>query len=80
MYHNKLNNRPSYKFFLNLFLFKNNAFYNLKNLSYIHIFLTIKNRFTLKFFKFNYSYYNNFILYFTLINILTQLFIAMIII
>ena len=37
-------NRPSHKFFSNLFFLKYNAYFNVKNLNYIHIFLNLKKK------------------------------------
>jgi hypothetical protein len=69
-------NKPSKKFFLNLFFLKNNLYTILKNINYIHIFLKIKKIFAIKIFKFNYRLYNNFIIYFILLNILIQVIIT----
>ena len=67
-----IQNRPSYKFFLNLFFIKNNQYFSLKQLNYIHIFYNLTNYLKLKFFKFNYMYYVNFIFYFLVINFVFQ--------
>ena len=77
-YYDSLQNRPSYNFFLNLFFLKNISYFNLKNLNYIHIFVNLNNFFKIKTFKFNYSFYNNFIIYFIIINLIIQFFIIFI--
>lgn len=71
-------NRPSHKFFSNLFFLKYNAYFNVKNLNYIHIFLNLKKKFTVKLFKFNYSFYFNFLVYFIVANVAIQFFIILI--
>lgn len=68
----KITNRPSYKFFLNLFFLKNNFYFNFKTLSYIHFFTNIQKNFNIKLLKFNYLFYKNFIFYFLLLNLLIQ--------
>lgn len=70
--------RPSYKFFLNLFLLKNSFYFNFKNLVYIHFFINLQKELKIKFIKINYYFYKNFILYFFIINILIQLYIILI--
>lgn len=74
----KIINRPSHKFFLNFFFLKNNFYFNLKNILFIHFFTNLKNTFNIKLLKFNYYFYKNFILYFFLLNSLIQLYIIFI--
>ncbi len=74
-----INNRPSSKFSNNLFFLKYNAYFNVKNLNYINIFLNLKKRFKIKTFNFNYSFYFNFLLYFIALNVIIQFFLVMII-
>ena len=71
--------RPSNKYSINLFFLKNNLYFYIKNINYIHIFLKFKKIFNIKIFKFNYNVYLNFISYFILLNILMQLFLTIII-
>lgn len=80
IFFDKIVNRPSYKFFLNFFFLKNNFYFNLKNLMYIHFFINIKKNFNIKLLKFNYNFYKNFIFYFFLINSILQLYIIVILI
>lgn len=75
----KLQNRPSYKFAINIFLLKMNTYFSLKQTLYIHIFLHIKKMLQVKLFKFNYIIYNNFILYFIIINLANQVLLYVII-
>ena len=74
----KSTNRPSHKFFLNIFFLKNSFFFNLKSVIYIHFFTNLKNLLKIKLLKFNYIFYKNFIFYFFIINILIQLYIIII--
>lgn len=69
-----IKNRPSYKFFLNLFFFKQTIYFSLKQVNYIQIFFKIKNFLKLKVFKFNYKLYNYFIIYFIAFNFVLQMF------
>lgn len=69
----KIENRPAYKFFLNIFLSKNTQYYSIKQLNYIHIFYNVKNILQIKFFKFNYIYYTSFISYLIYLNIFLQI-------
>ena len=73
-YFNDILTKPSYNFSLNIFLFKKNLFFNLKNLTYIHIFTVIKNKFNIKIFNVNYILYTHFLFYFICINIIIQIF------
>lgn len=75
LFFDKITNRPSYKFFLNLFFLKNSFFFNFKNLLFIHFFVNLKNTFNIKLLKFNYYWYKNFILYFFILNIFIQIYI-----
>lgn len=75
----KILNRPSYKFFLNFFFLKNNFYFNLKNLSYIHFFTNVQKIFKIKNLKFNYSFYKNFIFYFLLLNLMIQFIVILIV-
>jgi hypothetical protein len=72
-------NRPSNKFSMNLFFLKNSLYFNLKNINYIHIFINLKKFFSIKIFKFNYTIYNHFLIYFTIINIILQLIVIVVI-
>jgi hypothetical protein len=78
-FYNNLKLKPSHKFYLNLFFFKNMFSFNLKQLQYIHIFTAIKKVWKIKIFKFNYSLYFYFIIVFLIINIILQLLIIIII-
>jgi len=69
----KIQNRPSYNFFLNLIFLKQITIFSLKQLNYIQLFFKIKNFLKLKIFKFNYSIYNYFILYFITFNLIAQI-------
>ena len=69
----KIQNRPSYNFFLNLIFLKQITIFSLKQLNYIQLFFKIKNFLKLKIFKFNYSIYNYFILCFITFNLITQI-------
>jgi hypothetical protein len=71
--------RPSTKYFLNLFFLKNNLYFNIKTINYIHIFTKFKKLFIIKIFKFNYTVYLNFIIYFIILNLLIQLFVVILI-
>lgn len=79
-YYDKIQNRPMHKFFLNLFFLKNNAYFSLKQIMYIQIFYNIKNSFQIKLFKFNHTFYDNFVLYFIATNIATQVVLLLLII
>lgn len=72
--------RPSTKYFLNLFFLKNNLYFIIKNINYIHIFIKFKKLFNIKVFQFNYKMYLNFIIYFIVLNIFLQLFITLLLI
>lgn len=78
MFFDKIIYRPSYKFYLNLFILKNTFYFNFKNLIYIHFFTNLKNNFNINFIKINYVFYKNFIFYFILINLVVQCFIVLI--
>ncbi len=78
-YYDNLLNRPTYKFFLNLFFLKNNQYFVIKQLNFIHIYLHLIKKLKIKIFKFNYIFYNNFIIYFIIINIVSQIFIFLLI-
>jgi hypothetical protein len=69
----KIQNRPSYNFFLNLIFLKQITIFSLKQLNYIQLFFKIKNFLKLKIFKFNYSIYNYFIVYFITFNLIAQI-------
>ena len=71
-------NRPSYKFFLNIFFLKNSFYFNLKSIIYIHFFTNLKNIFKIKLLKFNYTFYKNFLLYFILTIFMIQSYIVFI--
>ncbi len=73
-YFDNVVNRPSSKFFTNLFFLKYNSYFNVKNLNYINIFLNLKKKFKIKTFNFNYQFYMNFLLYFIIINVFVQFF------
>lgn len=60
-YYNNLKLKPSFKFFINLFFFKNISLYLLKQLQYISIFTALTKILKIKIFKFNYSLYMYFI-------------------
>ncbi len=75
----KIQNRPSYNFFINLIFLKQITIFSLKQLNYIHLFFKLKNFLKLKIFKFNYSLYNYFLFYFICINIITQVLLIIII-
>ena len=72
-YFNHILTKPTTLFFLNIFFLKNNLYFNIKYLLYIHTFLNIKSFLKIKILKFNYSMYNNFIFYFIILNILSQI-------
>jgi hypothetical protein len=65
-------NRPAYKFFCNFFILKNNQYYSVKYLNYIHLFYNVTTYMQIKLFKFNYVFYTNFIIYFILLNCISQ--------
>ena len=67
-------NKPSFKFFNNLFFLKNIQNVNIKQLNYIHIFFNLTNYLKIKIFKFHYRFYLNFIFFFILFNLLIQVF------
>ena len=67
-----LQNRPSYKFFTNIFLLKNNQYNTIKQLNFIHIFYNIKKFFNIKLFKFNYFFYNTIFIYCFILNVISQ--------
>jgi len=71
--------KSSQLFYFNLFFLKNNIYFNLKNLQYIHIFLKFKNFFNIKIFKLNYNIFLNFILYFIVFNLFMQIIISFLI-
>jgi hypothetical protein len=72
-FYDKLQNRPSYKFFLNIFSIKEIYYFSIKQIYYIQIFFKIINYLKIKIFKFNYNLYNYFIVFFIVINIILQL-------
>ncbi len=72
-YYDKLQHRPMYKFFLNLFALKSIYYFSIKHLMYIQIFYKIKKFFTVKLFKFTYSFYNLFVTSFIIVNICCQI-------
>lgn len=71
--------RPSTKFYYNLFFLKNNLYFNIKSINYIHIFVKFQKLFNIKVFKFTFNVYLNFIIYFILFNIFLQFFITLLI-
>ena len=73
-YFNCKNNKPSFKFFTNLFFIKNIQGILIKQLNYIHIFYNLTNYLKIKIFKFNYKFYFNFIFYFFIFNIIVQIY------
>lgn len=77
-FYNNLRIKPSHKFFINLFLFKNMFSFSLKQLQYIHVFTAIKKAWKVKIFKFNYSFYFYFVLIFLLVNLLIQIFLVLV--
>jgi hypothetical protein len=72
-YYRSLKVKPSHKFFLNLFFFKNINSYLIKQLQYISIFTTLTKILKVKIFKFNYSIYLYFIWIFIVLNLIIQL-------
>lgn len=67
-------NRPYTKFLFNIFVLKNNFYFNFKNIIYIHFFTNIQKLFKIKVLKFNYIFFKNLVIYFTIINIIVQLY------
>lgn len=68
-----LQNKPSYKFFINLFFLKQNQYFSIKQITHMHFFLNLKRYFRIKVLKFTYSYYVNVISTLTFINLFLQL-------
>jgi|LakMenE18May11ns_1017448.scaffolds.fasta_scaffold9142657_2 hypothetical protein len=73
-------NRPYSKFLLNIFILKNNFYFNFKNIIYIHLFTNVQKIFKIKILKFNYIFFKNTVIYFTIINILIQLYLIIVLI
>lgn len=74
-YFDALQNRPSYKFFLNLFFLTNSPYFYITQLNYIHIFTNLKKLLKVKFFKTNYNVYDKFIFYFIILNSVLQIYV-----
>lgn len=64
--------KPIFNYSNNLFFLKNNFYTIYKNILFIHFFINLKKKFKIKFIKFTYFFYKNFITYFILINIIIQ--------
>jgi len=71
-FYNNLKVKPSHRFFINLFFFKNNYFFLIKQLQYISVIISLRKIWKIKIFKFNYSFYLYFILTFLIVNLLLQ--------
>ncbi len=71
-FYNNLKVKPSHRFFINLFFFKNNYFFLIKQLQYISVIISLRKIWKIKIFKFNYSFYFYFILTFLIVNLLLQ--------
>jgi hypothetical protein len=71
-FYNNLKVKPSHRFFINLFFFKNNYFFLIKQLQYISVIISLRKIWKIKIFKFNYSFYFYFILTFLFVNLLLQ--------
>jgi len=71
-------NRPYTKFLFNIFILKNNFYFNFKNIVYIHFFTNVRKLFKVKVLKFNYTFFKNLAVYFTVVNIVTQVCIILI--
>ena len=73
-------NRPYTKFLFNIFVLKNNFYFNFKNIIHIHFFTNVKKIFKIKILKFNFIFFKNLVVYFTLCNIFTQLYLLLILV
>jgi hypothetical protein len=67
-------NRPYIKFLFNIFILKNNFYFTFKNIIYIHFFTNIQKLFKIKILKFNYIFFKNLVIYFTMLNIFIQVY------
>lgn len=68
-------NRPYTKFLFNLFLLKNNVYFNLKNINYIHFFTNVQKLFKVKILNFKFSFFKHLVITFFFFNIFTQIYI-----
>lgn len=73
-------NRPYSKFLSNMFILKNNFYFNFKNINYMHFFSNIKKLFKIKILQFKFFFYKYLVIVFFYFNLITQFYILYIVI